>query len=398
MAITRSPEFDLLCEIIRPQITSGGLEKINQIIRTGVDWQKLIRIGEDHHILALFARAFTLVSEEWFPHQFVEFSKNYSEKNLFQNILATKRLLEVLNGFEDLGIGVIPYKGPVLSATLYGNLAYRQFGDLDIIVPKGELERSKAILSNYDFERIWPRIGLTDAQERSHIENKYNYTFYRPNDRVILELHWGVSPKYFSFPPKINWFWEKAAPVSIFGRQLFGFSPEDYLLILCVHGGNHCWIRLNWVCDIAQLMFMYPNIRWPYVIQEASRFGIKRLLLTGILLAHNILGTVLPDIIWEAIKADWKVSSLAKEVELRYQQSIFIGSRPFMIPIFHIKSREKLFDKLRYLLFMNSPSIEDWNFVELPDYLFFLYYLIRPVRLINEYGVVPLFEMLNLRN
>ena len=115
-------------------------------------------------------------------------------------------------------------------------------------------------------------------------------------------------------------------------------------------------------------------------------------------MAHNILGTVLPDIIWEAIKADWKVSSLAKEVELRYQQSIFIGSRPFMIPIFHIKSREKLFDKLRYLLFMNSPSIEDWNFVELPDYLFFLYYLIRPVRLINEYGVVPLFEMLNLRN
>jgi len=52
------------------------------------------------------------------------------------NFFLTKELLELLTLFEAHCIPASPYKGPALAIMAYGNLALRQFSDLNILVHK----------------------------------------------------------------------------------------------------------------------------------------------------------------------------------------------------------------------------------------------------------------------
>jgi hypothetical protein len=56
--------------------------------------------------------------------------------------------------------------------------------------------------------------------------------------------------------------------------------------------------------------------------------------------------------------------------------------------------RERLQDKFPYILYLFqlaiSPNQKDWTFLPLPAFLFSLYYLLRPIRLAETYGLKPL--------
>ena len=54
--------------------------------------------------------------------------------------------------------------------------------------------------------------------------------------------------------------------------------------------------------------------------------------------------------------------------------------------IFVVKSRERLQDKIYCLsYFIFAPTAKEWNYIALPKSISFLYYLIRPYRLVKEY-------------
>src|SRR5207253_975904 len=78
------------------------------------------------------------------------------------------------------------------------------------------------------------------------------------------------------------------------GRPWPAFAPARLLLILCVHGANHCWLRLNWLCDVAELLRRNPALDWPALAAEAERWGCRRILTLGLLLAHDLLDAPLP--------------------------------------------------------------------------------------------------------
>jgi hypothetical protein len=59
---------------------------------------------------------------------------------------------------------------------------------------------------------------------------------------------------------------------------------------------------------------------------------------------------------------------------------------PFEEPLFHLRARERLADRARYALAMAAPTVKDWNALRLPDRLAWLYYLVRPARLILDHG------------
>jgi len=49
--------------------------------------------------------------------------------------------------------------------------------------------------------------------------------------------------------------------------------------------------------------------------------------------------------------------------------------------------REQPADRLRYGLGMLTPTVKDWTYLPLPDWLAPLYYLVRPARLIIDHGL-----------
>ena len=120
-------------------------------------------------------------------------------------------------------IAVILLKGAALAETIYGNIAVRPMGDLDLLVRREDVAAALAALRAAGWEAVEtePRDGLTLAYE-------VEIALQKPGPiPVLLEIHWGLldSPHYQHTLP-IAWFWETAVPVEADGTGVLALGPE----------------------------------------------------------------------------------------------------------------------------------------------------------------------------
>jgi len=308
------------------------------------------------------------------------------------NLSLTGELLRLLKLFRDLGLRVIPFKGPVLTVAAYGNLGLRYFDDLDLLLPREDILKAKEVLVQQGYK---PKLQLTASQETAYLRSHHDYKFVRAADGCTIELQWGVTQWSFAFPFDFDDVWERCEVVSLADVAVPHLSLEDLLLLLCVHGTKHRWEQLKWICDIAELVDAgRQKIDWDRLTSHACSLGGERMLLLGVCLAHGLLGAALPREILEKICNNVQVKLLAGQVCERLFRDVSHTARLWdEPPFFYWKVREHWRDKLalwwryfpEYFFRMIVPNERDRAFWSLPSWLPSGYYFIRPVRLIGEY-------------
>src|SRR6202042_525320 len=109
-----------------------------------------------------------------------------SRKNMARAIYLSHELTRILEIFESRGIQAIPYKGPVLAAQAYGDIALRQFHDLDIVLRQRDLPAAHEVMMGLGYtERFaWPR---TADPAGASVPNEYTYR--GENAQSMVELH-----------------------------------------------------------------------------------------------------------------------------------------------------------------------------------------------------------------
>jgi len=156
-------------------------------------------------------------------------------------------------------------------------------------------------------------------------------------------------------------------------------------LVLCCHGFTHRWQRLVWICDVASLIEQ-RNLDWDFVLQEAKRLGVLRIVLAGLLLARE-LGAVLPPHVSNALEGNRAVKEFSHSIvrqlfELERAHEPLLGWFAGQLSI-----RERIRDKMRVLLrLLFTPRAYDWRLASLPPSLYLLYYLVRPMRMVRRMG------------
>jgi hypothetical protein len=205
-----------------------------------------------------------------------------------------------------------------------------------------------------------------------------------------VELHWEIMPRRLSFPLDTEALWERLESITLGGKVIPTFSPEDLLLILCAHGSKHLWERLAWIRDVSGLIQAHQGMDWERVMQQAGVLGGGRMLSLGLLLARDLLGAALPEKISQRVQADAVAVALAADVRERRlwggdgAPGIFERS---MFHPFRLRMRERLRDRVRYCIRTAMiPGEADWEFLSLPPLFSPLYYVLRPVRLARKYG------------
>ena len=168
---------------------------------------------------------------------------------------------------------------------------------------------------------------------------------------------------------------------------------ERLLPLLCVHGSKHCWDRLSWICDVAELVAKYPKADLEVLIDEAGNQGVKRMLFLGLTLAHEILNTDLPVGILDEMRRDTNTRRLAETVAERLFSEPYLPLKGRERMAFHSmmveRKRDKLKNTLEYGFKTITPNVRDLAAVTLPGSLSHLYYLVRPIRLLARYGIRP---------
>lgn len=132
-AATR-PEIELLLCCTRTQINTATAERIKILIQSKIDWAYLIQTATRHGVMSLLYQSLSTTCPEAVPKTNLAQLRDYFHSSAFHNLFLTKELLKLLNLFESHSIPAIPYKGPVLAVSAYGNLSLRQISDLDILV------------------------------------------------------------------------------------------------------------------------------------------------------------------------------------------------------------------------------------------------------------------------
>lgn len=373
------PEAILLLCCARTQIDSANAEQIVALLQKSIDWSYLLQMASHHKLLPLLYRGLEAVAPTCLPETVRVELKEHIQVGLQGNLFLTKELLHLLELFNQHNILVIPYKGPVLAATVYRNLVLRPCNDLDILVHERDILQALDLLVSCGYEIIRPpsvsRIekGLQSLRVNQLVGKSpwaYQLVLWHPEREVLVELHWRITPKYI-FPFYPEQLWADLNPVTLGGVTVFSFAPENLLWFLCLHGTKHQWTRLGWLCDVAELIREYPELNWEQVITQAKKLGIERRLYLGLHLANRMLNVALPKAIESKIQYTPQVIGLAQRVI----ESIFDGSEqvtryPYLERFaFQLRAMDRIADRGRYLLrFINGFEIAskaERTFVEL---------------------------------
>lgn len=378
-----SPELRLLCYCARQQLDVETAARSHVLLHQGVEWEYLLRLALRQKVVPLLYHHLRASLTETAPADFMNRLRDYFYLNAARNHLLVEELKAVLRLFAEHGIEAVPFKGPTLAQRLYRDVTLRPFGDLDLLIRRTDALRAMDLLRSEGYES---EHQLTPRQETAFLKIEGEHLFTHHKGRGSIDLHWEFVPEYFSLKLDTASLWQRLEPAFVGEIETLTFAPEDLLLLLSVHAAKEFWNCLVWLADIAELTRTEPRLDWETLMKRAGDAGARRMLEVSLLLAHELLNATIPAPIIKSFAGDQALHkvSLAVKERLFRDEAQESGVAQFLRPAQALDHRTQR--AMFYLRLATTPTPEDWTFIKLPDSLFRLYYLARPIRLIQKYA------------
>ena len=374
-------EFSFLCACSAVALTPDRIARIARWNDSAIDWNEFLRLAEHHGVLPLAARNLRAHAHN-LPANVTQRLASAFDVNVRRNLWFASELARIAYQFDKQQLRAIPYKGPTLAESVYGDVALRNFGDLDFLISPSDFERAKQTLGELGYR---PSLEFRPAVERYWLRNGYERSFDSAAGKYLVELQWGLLPRFFAVDLRTDDLLERSRPTPLAGGEVPGLSPEDLLLVLCLHAAKHLWMRLIWVCDIAETI-RTQAVDWALVRDRARDLGILRIIGVSFWLAQKLLHCPLPESALQVINADPKIPAIGEEFAARLARSAtydFESTEYFRLIL---KLRERRSDQFRFVSrLLSTPGDGDLAVIKLPEPLFPLYRGVRAVRLMRKF-------------
>ena len=369
-----APEFRLLCDAIRYALGTYQAD-----LPGNLHWPTVLDGARRHRLTPLV----------------LDYLENSSALNVPDGVLATLRrdnkaqalrclsqmatIQRLSQAFAADNIRMIPLKGIVLSHQLHGTLIARPAGDIDLLVDPLNLWQADAVLIKLGYQRqsAAPTPRLKQAYAKWAKDLIYD------GKGTHIELHQRLSENPYLLPFDMDTIWEQRETVEISGQIYPVLNRRFLALYLAVHGAGHCWERLRWLLDLAQIL-MAPGAQ-SCAMDDAEAAGIGPLMQQAIHLAHDWLNLPLTD-------DRLAPTSTTHQHLVKYVNRFSPGSGGgisarnhlewrWRMQLYHRLNRYTLKSDWRYWahqLAGEAVTPFDWAAFPLPDRVFGLYLLLRP--------------------
>jgi hypothetical protein len=359
--------------------------RIAQLASKVDNWSSALHLAREHRMLPLLYRALSDAGAG-LPAGDEEKLEIEYRTNVMRCMMNAHELITVLEEFDRESIPMMPFKGVVLAASVYGDFTARNAGDLDLMIHYGDLLRATALLQARGY------VLETETSHDGTPAERYwwEYHFERPSDGMVVELRWRLelTQPWLWRDLGMDWVWPGRQTTVIAGVTVPDIQSEIALLMLCMHGCKHLWSRLNWICDVAQLIASRRALDWEQALKLARESGLKRTLAFGVLLAHRVTGVQVPANVLQGFQRDSAASNLARH----FDECLFdapgeapAGRVPYHFQLLDYKDRVRMLMSPGLL----RPSERDRAFIRLPKPLLFLYPLFRPIRILFDRAPRP---------
>jgi hypothetical protein len=336
-----------------------------------VDWRDLVDRTDAQGTLPLLSRALYRTGALAVPPEFLADIDERVARKTLRSLLMAGELAHLMRSFEDAGLTPIAFKGPILSYLAFGDLALRDSTDLDIYVPRPQLQTALDLLQSDGYR-------LKSAGFRTSLAGACEVALQRPESGSEVDLHWEFSPPYFLKFDAARAL-RRSVIVQISGLAARTLCNEDLLIYLCIHAARECW-GMRQICDLAALL-PSQTFDWDDIFAEISRAHCWRAVAVGLKLATSVLDTPLPTEIRQRVDRDRTVCAIAAQFARNLAgDSPDHGGTPGGAML-HLRMMDTAGSRISYLSRRAlQPNHLDADFIQLPHSMEPAYYLIRPLR------------------
>jgi hypothetical protein len=373
------PELRVLFCIARARMAPADTATLAGLLQADLDWNYLLQAAARHGVWPLLLHHLEPLPADCIPATVRE---TLREAVRGYSVHAQKHvgiLHQLLEAFRASGLDLIPYKGPVLGARLFGDFALRQFSDLDLLVRREEAQAASACLQAQGFQ---PSLAAPPGWAAWYERARHEYSFHHPALDCYVELHWGAWPRSVAMPVDIHSFWECRETVLLDGKPVPSLQMAELLFLLSLHGTKHQWVRLAWLADIAELIRSTPGLDWTRVQALAAVSRSTRFLQIGLWLAQHLMAAPVPSAVLAQGSEDPQVERLARAMAVNLCGGSLSAPGETEHLRFLLRALPRLRDRLRFAWGVAvDPCHDDWACCPLPPACVGLYAAIRPARL-----------------
>jgi len=227
------------------------------------------------------------------PEQCQAQLKHVQRRTLLINLHRQARLRQMLDALAAEGIPCLLMKGLWIVEMLYGNLAARESGDIDLLFKPEDMPRFTRMA-----QRLRYGVNLTIADIREIAAGNHEFSLPCPDQTATFDIHWSLTHPHHETPVDEAAIWARAQSYHVAGRSCLSLDKEDHLLLICFHAVNHHQFRhvgLRALVDIGQAI-THPSCRieWEVFWQRAIAMGWDRGAALIFELVRDVLGLPLP--------------------------------------------------------------------------------------------------------
>lgn len=370
---TGGTEFDLLCQATRPK---PDLTRIRGLLRRGVEYPFLTALALGHGVRPQLFRCLDDLSWENVPESEKRSQQLFRQQHLMQSLTLSAELRRVAAAFDDRGVPFTAFKGPALAITLYGDLASREYNDLDLLVPENRVDDAEDVLAS---------LGYTPPQgdrafRRAFLGHLRQNTFGRIGGPTAVDLHWDFSGAHVPFPLKTGDVWNDPARISIGDRDIPTIAGANLALLLAGHGTKEAWKLLKWVGDFALMIDRHRDLDWSDVHRRARAQGCGDALLLGCAMTRELLDVAPPGELAGLVEGNDRVRARAALLSGRMRAGILPSSEGENLADLDLCDHRLDWIK-GALRLVFTPTPGDYAALKLPPALWGAYYVTRPCRL-----------------
>jgi hypothetical protein len=374
----QSTETEILLLCARPELDDAAVGRLLGLLQDGPDWHLLFELANGYRMTPRLTLWLNRHAQDLLIDEVRSALHEYHVQSTRHNLLLAAEVLRIIDLLAAAGMDVVSFKGPVSAMLVYGDLALRACGDIDLLVRQHDHARAEQILES------------TGYKVMQHYDVAMQSSLWHEQRQISVDLHWGIPPDHLHL--RSDLLWEAVEPVELLGRPVPSFSARDTLLVTAVNVVKEYWKpSLHQLTDVVVITRDYRDEDWRAAFSRARDIGCQRLLVAALLLARRLLDVPLPAAgparLFRHKGLNRAVDELAYHLFLPFdEQSPAAALKP--VHLRHARNyylamtdsfRQRVYD---WLMWAGAPNQADEGFVKLPKHLTFLYILIRPLRLL----------------
>jgi len=280
-------ENNLLLATARYPLSSVTDDDFPRLLGQVSDWGYLLQTAGKHGLSPLL---FKIVSETGLGKQLAPAYHDGLRQSYFRSLMRNQSLLNelspVLRSCEERSLPVMLLKGAALCQTVYGDVALRPFGDVDILVHEGDMEAAGKVLESLGFEII---LGIYRVSDDHNARFGWHWAYHKGNH--VIELHWDLTERQGPFHLDMDEYWRGAQPVKVDGNSAVVMNDENQLIHLCLHQFKHQWQHIRDLTDVALLAEQVEAAgKWRSVLEKSRAQRLDRCVYFNLVLAKRVLG------------------------------------------------------------------------------------------------------------